>query len=275
MQNNLLLVAITHLDSAVYSVTYQMKILTTALFSVFLLNRRLSLRQWLALVIIVPGVGLVELSSKTSTAKTVTTEQHPLLGFICIVICSFTSGFSGVFFEKVLKGKKHNNIWIQSIQLCLATCFFCCLTAVTSDLPRIREEGFFVGYDKWTWITIGLNVVLGLRSDRIGFLWSVDCRRRELLGQHREGSLYVPLYGSFLFRYPLCECRRIVLNADCRNSSSTSICLPASLLERDSCSSLSSCTTSVEFQERTKKCSGRLLQETNRKGIIVSVRLWG
>ena len=203
MQNNLLLVAITHLDSAVYSVTYQMKILTTALFSVFLLNRRLSLRQWLALVIIVPGVGLVELSSKTSTAKTVTTEQHPLLGFICIVICSFTSGFSGVFFEKVLKGKKHNNIWIQSIQLCLATCFFCCLTAVTSDLPRIREEGFFVGYDKWTWITIGLNVVLGFRSDRIGFLWSVDCRRRELLGQHREGSLYVPLYGSFLFIYPL------------------------------------------------------------------------
>lgn len=158
VQNNLLLVAITHLDSAVYSVTYQMKILTTALFSVFLLNRKLSLRQWIALVIIVPGVGLVELSSKSSTAKTVTTDQHPLLGFICIVICSFTSGFSGVFFEKVLKGKKTNNVWVQSIQLCLATCFFCSLTAATNDLPRIREEGFFTGYDKWTWITIALNV---------------------------------------------------------------------------------------------------------------------
>lgn len=161
VQNNLLLVAITHLDSAVYSVTYQMKILTTALFSVFLLHKKLTLRQWIALVIIVPGVGLVELSSKSATAKVSTTEQNPLLGFLCIVICSLTSGFAGVFFEMVLKGKKKNNIWIQSIQLCLATCFFCCMNAATTDLPRIRSEGFFVGYNKWTWITIMLNVGLG------------------------------------------------------------------------------------------------------------------
>lgn len=152
------LVAITHLDSAVYSVTYQMKILTTALFSVFLLHKKLTPRQWLALVIIVPGVGLVELSSKGATAKTVTTDQNPLLGFICIVICSLTSGFAGVFFEMVLKGKKKNNIWIQSIQLCLATCFFCCITTLSKDMPRIREEGFFTGYNKYTWTTIFLNV---------------------------------------------------------------------------------------------------------------------
>ena len=154
------LVAITHLDSAVYSVTYQMKILTTALFSVFLLHKSLSLRQWIALIIIVPGVGLVELSSKGATAKTITTEQNPLLGFICIVICSLTSGFAGVFFGMVLKGKKKNNIWIQSIQLCLATCFFCCVTTLTKDLPRIKEEGFFTGYTKFTWITILLNVLI-------------------------------------------------------------------------------------------------------------------
>lgn len=156
------LIAITNLDSAVYSVTYQMKILTTALFSVFLLHKKLSMRQWMALIIIVPGVGLVELSSKASTAKTITTEQDPFLGFVCIVICSLTSGFAGVFFEMVLKGKTKNNIWIQSIQLCLATCFFCCLSAGTQDLARIREEGFFTGYNVYTWITIFLNVVVGL-----------------------------------------------------------------------------------------------------------------
>ena len=159
------LVAITNLDSAVYSVTYQMKILTTALFSVFLLHKKLSLRQWIALVIIVPGVGLVELSSKSSTAKTITTDQDPFLGFVCIVICSLTSGFAGVFFEMVLKGKTKNNIWIQSIQLCLATCFFCCINAGTKDLARIREEGFFTGYNVYTWITIFLNVVVGISDN--------------------------------------------------------------------------------------------------------------
>lgn len=154
------LIAITNLDSAIYSVTYQMKILTTALFSVFLLHKHLSLRKWIALIIIVPGVGLVELSSKSATMKTDTTAQDPLLGFICIVICSLTSGFAGVFFEMVLKGKTKSNIWIQSIQLCLATCFFCCLNAMTKDLPRIREEGFFTGYNTYTWITIFLNVII-------------------------------------------------------------------------------------------------------------------
>ncbi|KAK8801028.1 hypothetical protein WA588_001856 [Blastocystis sp. NMH] len=162
IQNNLLLVAITNLDSAIYSVTYQMKILTTALFSVFLLHKHLSLRKWIALIIIVPGVGLVELSSKSATMKMNTTAQDPLLGFICIVICSLTSGFAGVFFEMVLKGKTKSNIWIQSIQLCLATCFFCCLNAMTKDLPRIRDEGFFTGYNVYTWITIFLNGLSGV-----------------------------------------------------------------------------------------------------------------
>ena len=60
----------------------------------------------------------------------------------------------------VLKGKTKSNIWIQSIQLCLATCFFCCLNAMTKDLPRIRDEGFFTGYNVYTWITIFLNVMI-------------------------------------------------------------------------------------------------------------------
>ena len=186
------LVAITNLDSAIYSVTYQMKILTTALFSVFLLRKKLSLRQWIALVIIVPGVGLVELSSKSSTAKTVTTDQDPLLGFVCIVICSLTSGFAGVFFEMVLKGKTKSNIWIQSIQLCLATCFFCCVNAGTKDLARIRAEGSFTGYNVYTWVTIFLNVGMNdaMNLDKesneginyIGIIRSSYCGCCELFG---------------------------------------------------------------------------------------------
>ena len=52
-----------------------MKILTTALFSVFLLHKKLSLRQWIALIIIVPGVGLVELSSKVCSLKWFSREE--------------------------------------------------------------------------------------------------------------------------------------------------------------------------------------------------------
>lgn len=55
VQNNLLYFALSHLDAATFQVGYQVKILTTAVFSVFMLGRELSFMQWLALVILTAG----------------------------------------------------------------------------------------------------------------------------------------------------------------------------------------------------------------------------
>lgn len=43
-----------------HQVTYQLKILTTALFSVSMLGRRLGIYQWLSLLILMTGVALVQ-----------------------------------------------------------------------------------------------------------------------------------------------------------------------------------------------------------------------
>lgn len=45
-----------------HQVTYQLKILTTALFSVSMLGRRLGVYQWLSLLILMAGVALVQVT---------------------------------------------------------------------------------------------------------------------------------------------------------------------------------------------------------------------
>jgi UDP-galactose transporter len=66
VQNNLLYCALSHLTAATYQITYQLKILTTAIFSYYLLKKRLSMVQWFSLVVLFFGVVLVQVRSQTT-----------------------------------------------------------------------------------------------------------------------------------------------------------------------------------------------------------------
>ncbi|CAG8956624.1 hypothetical protein HYFRA_00011935 [Hymenoscyphus fraxineus] len=62
-QNSLQYVAVSNLDAVHFQVLYQLKILTTALFSVTMLGRALSSKKWIALVLLTLGVAVVQLPS--------------------------------------------------------------------------------------------------------------------------------------------------------------------------------------------------------------------
>ncbi|XP_060783943.1 solute carrier family 35 member A3b isoform X2 [Neoarius graeffei] len=118
LQNNLLYIALSNLDAATYQVTYQLKILTTALFSMLMLGRRLGIFQWFSLLLLMMGIAFVQWPSQfpSSSKKEEMVVGSQLIGVLAVLFACFSSGFAGVYFEKILKETKQS-IWIRNIQL--------------------------------------------------------------------------------------------------------------------------------------------------------------
>ena len=161
VQNNLIYLAATHLDAATTQVTYQLKILTTALFSVFLLNKKLISVQWLALLLLFVGVACVQLT-QTKNKTVENHHQNLLIGFLSILSACCLSGFAGVYFEKILKNSSHVSLWIRNIQLAAIAIPFGLVQVFVTDYAFIQEKGFFYGYSLLTWTVIFLQAQGGL-----------------------------------------------------------------------------------------------------------------
>ncbi|XP_048844938.1 solute carrier family 35 member A3b isoform X1 [Brienomyrus brachyistius] len=162
LQNNLLYVALSNLDAATYQVTYQLKILTTALFSVSMLGRRLSVYQWLSLLILMTGVALVQWPSESSSPdEKQLSAGSQLAGVMSVLVACFSSGFAGVYFEKILKESKQS-VWVRNIQLGLFGLVFGLMGMFVYDGERVKESGMFQGYNKITWTVVALQALGGL-----------------------------------------------------------------------------------------------------------------
>ncbi|MEQ2178547.1 hypothetical protein GOODEAATRI_015231 [Goodea atripinnis] len=113
LQNNLLYVALSNLDAATYQVTYQLKILTTALFSVSMLGRRLGVYQWLSLLVLMAGWPSESAAAPEKEARSAGSQ---FVGVTAVLVACCSSGFAGVYFEKILKESKQS-VWVRNIQL--------------------------------------------------------------------------------------------------------------------------------------------------------------
>ncbi|XP_051950779.1 UDP-N-acetylglucosamine transporter-like [Xyrauchen texanus] len=163
LQNNLLYLALSNLDAATYQVTYQLKILTTALFSVSMLDRRLGVYQWLSLLILMTGVALVQwpVDSPSDPKKEHMTASSQFVGLVAVSVACCSSGFAGVYFEKILKETKQS-VWVRNIQLGMFGLVFGIFGMLAYDGARVREIGMFQGYNTLTWIVVALQALGGL-----------------------------------------------------------------------------------------------------------------
>jgi UDP-sugar transporter A1/2/3 len=161
IQNQLLYVGLTHLDAASFQILMQFRLVTTALASVLMLNKRLSLQQWLSLLILGAGVAVVQLSIKrTSTAEH---RQNQWTGVVAVFAICCTSAVGAVYFEGLLKGQSGVSIWTRNVQLSayslaggVGSLYF------SSDWPTIGQNGFTYGFTSLTIVVIALQASGGL-----------------------------------------------------------------------------------------------------------------
>jgi UDP-sugar transporter A1/2/3 len=191
VQNTLLYVALSNLSAPLFQVTYQSKLLTTAIVSVLMLNRRYSLQQWLCLTLLGVGVAIVVLGeskkdepSETESVDTETEnntdgnngmqEQSMSVGLISVTIACVSSALAGVYFEKVLKktttaevgGKPQApvSLWMRNIQMaffsvCIALVQYMTSKSSSSDEA---EKPFMHGFTGWVYCLVGLQAGGGM-----------------------------------------------------------------------------------------------------------------
>ncbi|KAF9161239.1 hypothetical protein DFQ26_004747 [Actinomortierella ambigua] len=194
VQNNLQYVASHALDPSTFQVTYQLKILTTALFSVLMLNKVLPGLKWMSLVMLTIGIGLVsmeEANNRSSSrgaahassgnpsalagvaneakggsyqaAVVAPSNDRPevVVGLMAVMIACILSGLSGVYFEKILKNTQ-SSVWLRNIQLSFFSLPFALLAIYLKDGQGVTEQGFFAGYDMLVYAAIACQSAGGL-----------------------------------------------------------------------------------------------------------------
>ncbi|KAI0046134.1 hypothetical protein FA95DRAFT_1494442 [Auriscalpium vulgare] len=178
IQNNLQFVAASNLEAATFQVSYQMKILTTAAFSVVLLRRKLTPLKWLALFFLALGVGIVQIqcgaathgsSSATVAAGDDVHTMVPFKGFLAVAAACFTSGLAGVYFEMVLKNST-GDLWVRNVQLSLFSLLPALVPVILApsasplapahSVPSITH--LFANFTPWAWATVLTQVFGGL-----------------------------------------------------------------------------------------------------------------
>jgi len=152
-QNILAFVALQNLEAGVFAVLSQLKTLTTAVFSVAILGKRLSPNQWRALCLLVLAAVLIE--SPPPPAPSCLVDDAPLappqhrannaLGVAAVLGIATLSGFAGVYFERILKSSEAT-LWERNFQLSAYSIVFAVINIALFDRDKVWENGFFGGY---------------------------------------------------------------------------------------------------------------------------------
>jgi len=119
--NILSFVALQYIGAGEFTICAQLKIMTTAWFSVIILKTSLSMAKWRALALLVLGCILVaspNLKNGSDSSEDQNAAYLQLLGYAAVLTEVCLSGFASIYFEKVIKSTNEViTIWERNFQL--------------------------------------------------------------------------------------------------------------------------------------------------------------
>jgi len=160
LQNGLQYVAASNLDVSVCQVLYQMKLVTTALFSVTMLGRQLSKNQWLGIVCCAAGVGVVQLATIETQSQNEQSRQA-WIGFLAVTTACVTSGLAAVYTEKIFK-TGNTSLWVRNMHLASWSLVAVGASMYATEGAKISHKGFFFRWDALVCTVVSLQALGGM-----------------------------------------------------------------------------------------------------------------
>lgn len=162
LQNNLLFFGARRLSPLVYMVCTQMKTLTSAFVARFYLGTKLSGMQHVALVFLVFGVVIVQVSTSSENMLSSKSNAESLYGVTAVLLASLTSGLAGVILEMIFKAGSdssslEHSIWSRNVQLSLVSLPFAFVGTLFKGQGTIFE-----GFDEAVAGVIFLQAIGGI-----------------------------------------------------------------------------------------------------------------
>jgi UDP-sugar transporter A1/2/3 len=154
--NILSFVALEYIGAGEFTICAQLKILSTAGFSVLILGTSLSAAKWRALILLVLGCLLVASPSFTNDVPSKSDSVYlQLLGYIAVLTEVLMSGFASIYFEKVVKSTQEVvTIWERNFQLGVYSILIYGAIIVYENLfPAIGATAPRAIFSNWTGIT--------------------------------------------------------------------------------------------------------------------------
>lgn len=130
-----------------------------------LLEKKLGLKRWLALCIILVGVVAIQQGQNAtlSSLETETDKKTKIMAITALMLAAIVASLAGVLLEKVFK-QKETNLWIANFQLStfsIAPATFVLFVECEQSTQFLNPLKSF-GFSFWPWITVLIQGAAGI-----------------------------------------------------------------------------------------------------------------